>query len=147
MCMMTWAKLKNCDFCAIVYVWLPVFGKSCVFSTVKLRAIVCIHSVRNTVTCEMVFCHVDDCQRVGLCVKACWLPSSHWMHLQLPNSCCLQSCTCLEPLYSMVGWATRALTAALSAVLFGTLLRDCNYSLLPWLDPSYQAKTKHLWPV
>ena len=45
---------------------LPVVGKSCVFSTVKLRAIVCVHSVRNTITCEMLFCHVDDCLRGGL---------------------------------------------------------------------------------
>ena len=45
---------------------LPGVGKSCVFSTVKLRAIVCVHSVRNTVTCEMLFCHVNDCRRGGL---------------------------------------------------------------------------------
>ena len=45
---------------------LPVVGKSCVFSTVKLWAIVCVHSVRNTITCKMLFCPVDDCLRGGL---------------------------------------------------------------------------------
>ena len=78
-----------------------------------------------------------------------WFGASRQLprHLLVSDSCYHHGCVDLGRLYSTVGLAALELSAVLSAGLFDTLHTGYSYSPLLQFRGSYEAKTKHLWPV